>query len=461
MKFGSKNENTQIFALIRKMTMLIAIGMSLVFLLIGYNYYRQNSLLNHLRTNIVNDLTLSIRFITQSQALDQQLSTFKYFHDKDSLEMVKNSTIELDNTLRTFLKKSRSFQVNILLRNNFLVWEEIKRKIFRLKRDHDSKIINYIERDYSSFYNNMNILVNHAERELERNAAKLKQLNNDSIGMIIIVLAIMAGLYWILASNIIRQITGVLKEIEEKNIQFVGQSKLAAIGELAGGVAHEINNPLHIINNLSHTLKKKIEKDKIDKDQFIKDLEKVVTTTERISEIVKGLKRISFPAKEEEKAKIKVSSILENIVSIINEGFNSQGIEVRKSFQEEVEGLEVRFQEVQLGQVLMNIISNAKHEVMKHEERWIGLTLEKRESTICIEISNSGPIINPEIVNQIFNPYFTTKDIGAGTGLGLSLSKDIVEKNKGKLYLKPHTEHTTFVIEIPFNDFALEPDKAA
>jgi signal transduction histidine kinase len=113
--------------------------------------------------------------------------------------------------------------------------------------------------------------------------------------------------------------------------------------------------------------------------------------------------------------------------------------------------MEIPCHPVAIGQVLLNILNNAFHEICKEgrDEKWIRVTLKERSDFIEIAISDSGGGIPEAIRDKIFQPFFTSKDVGEGTGLGLSLSKGIIESHRGKLFLDTKRSHTTFIIELP------------
>ena len=103
----------------------------------------------------------------------------------------------------------------------------------------------------------------------------------------------------------------------------------------------------------------------------------------------------------------------------------------------------------QMSQVILNLLNNANDAISHLPEKWIRLEVEQTDNAILIAVSNSGPKIPPEVAEQIFRPFFTTKPVGKGTGLGLSISMRIMGDHKGSLSLDEFSAHTRFVISLP------------
>lgn len=228
-------------------------------------------------------------------------------------------------------------------------------------------------------------------------------------------------------------------------------SKLSSLGEMAGGIAHEINNPLAIISGNTMVIRKMIEKDMINIEKVNHAISNVDKTVRRISEIISGLRNISRDASEEEKSKFKLVEILNDIIPIFLEKFKSQGVEIRLNYGEGIEELEVDVMRIQLSQVIINLISNAYYEVLTREEKWIEISIHTLGENLLIKTIDSGSGIPIEIQNKVFEPFFTTKVIGEGTGLGLSVSSSIIRRHKGSLYIDNDHPHTCFVISLPLD----------
>lgn len=106
---------------------------------------------------------------------------------------------------------------------------------------------------------------------------------------------------------------------------------------------------------------------------------------------------------------------------------------------------------LQNSQVLLNLLNNAYDATDTNEERWIEVEYDENSQFDILTVTNSGPRISNEIISKIFNPFFTTKDVGKGTGLGLSISKSILDRHGGSIDVHPDSLYTSFVLKLPKN----------
>lgn len=242
------------------------------------------------------------------------------------------------------------------------------------------------------------------------------------------------------------------KEVQEERAKSILSSRLASIGEMAAGVAHEINNPLTIINTAVMMLKKLISRKKLSDEILLESLNDIGQTVKRISQIISGLKNLSRDSSGEGLSAFTLQEVLNDVLSICREKFKINGIDFRINSLNPLLEKRIEARRVQLSQVLLNIFSNAYDAICLLDEKWISLEIESESEMFRIIITDSGRGIPPEIRERIFNPFFTTKEIGKGTGLGLSLSRTLIENNQGKFYLDTTCPHTRFVIEIPLSE---------
>ncbi len=235
---------------------------------------------------------------------------------------------------------------------------------------------------------------------------------------------------------------------EQKNLTFHA-SKMAALGEMAAGIAHEINNPLSIISLNNHMLLHQIEQDHVDKEGLKRFVKNIDLTVMRISKIITGLRTISRDDSKEDFAMNRFGDILDDVLALSGEKFKVHGIELRTNIDDSVVNLQFKCRRVQLSQVLINLLGNAYDSVEKLEHPWISLEAKINKGFLEIRVSDSGPGIPLELQEKIFQPFFTTKEVGKGTGLGLSLSSSIIRAHKGEIAIDNSSPHTTFVIKIP------------
>ncbi len=247
-----------------------------------------------------------------------------------------------------------------------------------------------------------------------------------------------------------------ITEIKEANALITAQqealthsAKLSALGEMAGGVAHEINNPLAIIQGLAGKLLILTEKQKITPDIVQATSERIVTVVDRISKIVRSLQNIARNGNNDPLVKVPLNKIMEDTLSLCRERFKSVGIELQ--IAEVDDKVVIPCRETQMTQVLLNLLNNAFDAIESQPVRWIRIEFEQTPNTFRILIIDSGPGVPNHIRDKIMQPFFTTKEVGKGTGLGLSISRALIEQQKGKLSLDTARTNTCFVVEIPTN----------
>lgn len=237
-----------------------------------------------------------------------------------------------------------------------------------------------------------------------------------------------------------------LEELESQNSNLIRSSQMTALGEMAGGIAHEINNPLQLIVSKAEKLIIKIENDEIDK-KYIDDLKKIESTAWRISKIIKGLRIFSRTGDTEPFMLYQLSHILDDTLDLCHERFATAGVQLRTDFDCK---LSVFCNPVQMSQVFLNLLNNALDAVRNSTAtKWVEIKSIVSGTTLFIYVTDSGLGIPFEVSEKMMNPFFTTKEIGKGTGLGLSVSRGIIESHGGKLYYDSHFPNTRFVIELP------------
>jgi two-component system NtrC family sensor kinase len=236
------------------------------------------------------------------------------------------------------------------------------------------------------------------------------------------------------------------KHIVEFQTQLTQSSKMAALGEMASGIAHEINNPLAIIQGKLYAVKTMIAEGEFAQDAVNRDFEKIETTVTRIAKIVKGLNLFSRKADQDEMVKAKVSQIIEATFDLCRERFHAQQIKLEC---DTLSDLEIECRPTQISQTLLNLLSNAFDAVIGLPEKWVKVSINHDSSVARIKVQDSGRGIPEATANKMMQPFFSTKEVGKGTGLGLSISLGIVQEHGGNLFLDQASKNTTLVIELP------------
>jgi C4-dicarboxylate-specific signal transduction histidine kinase len=235
-------------------------------------------------------------------------------------------------------------------------------------------------------------------------------------------------------------------ELSKKLVQ---SSKLSALGEMSAGVAHEINNPLSIIRANSKLILKKIKRNEYTEEDAIKKLTSILTTTDRIAAIIRGLRGFSRNGDEDPFKVENLNSIVNETFDFCRERFKSEAIEL--TFNNDINAT-IKCRKVQLEQVLLNILNNAYDAISEStNEKWIRLTLLEDDGYYYLNIMNSGEKISETVMNKIMEPFFTTKGVGKGTGLGLSIARNIMIEHKDDLYVDKEKNNTCFVIKLSKN----------
>jgi two-component system NtrC family sensor kinase len=228
--------------------------------------------------------------------------------------------------------------------------------------------------------------------------------------------------------------------------QIVASAKLATLGEMAGGVAHEINTPLAIVISKSDSLIEKHKKNQLSLADAVVEIEKIKSTSQRIARIVSGLRLFSRESKNDKKEVASIWAIIESTLELCREKIIQS--EIKLSIHVETDS-QVECRPAELSQVLMNLISNSVDAVSALSSKWIQVHSVKRENRVFLSVTDSGFGIESEVVEQMMNPFFTTKEVGKGTGLGLSISNGIIQAHGGSLYYDRECKNTRFVVELP------------
>jgi two-component system, NtrC family, sensor kinase len=259
------------------------------------------------------------------------------------------------------------------------------------------------------------------------------------------------------------------REIRDTQARLVHTAKMASLGQLVAGVAHELNNPIGFVYSNMSTLRDYIEKlhrvieasakgstavenakKDIDYEFIAQDLPKLIASSEegarRMRDIVVKLR--NFSRLDEAKLKrVELQEGIETTLSLL-QGETKNRIRLHTEFEKVPE---VLCYASQVNQVFMNILSNASQAIDGEGDIWIRVE-EQPVGTARISIRDSGPGMKKELIDRIFDPFFTTKGVGQGTGLGLSISYEIVKKHGGEIHVKSEPgKGSEFVIEIPID----------
>lgn len=235
--------------------------------------------------------------------------------------------------------------------------------------------------------------------------------------------------------------------ILEQRAKITDAAKFSSLGVMAGGVAHEINNPLAIISGKAQGVLRKLGRDSLNPTELKIDVDVIVKTVDRIARIVRGLRAVSRSGQSDPFEPAELRDIVEDSVSLCRERFHASGIEFRVR---EVPAIQIRCRPTQIAQVMINLLNNAFDAVeVAGGEKWIEIDFSVGSGLVEIHVMDSGHGVLIEHRDRIMTPFFTTKEVGKGTGLGLSISNSIVRDHGGVLEYDTKASSTCFKLGLP------------
>ena len=260
-----------------------------------------------------------------------------------------------------------------------------------------------------------------------------------------------------LSKTVVRRVAKADSEKQLMSKKVVEAGKMASVGELAAGIAHEINNPVAIMVEEAGWMGDLMEDLRFDESddqaEFERSIRQIQTQGQRCKEITHKL--LSFARKTDTTVQdVNLKELLEELVALSSQRAKYSMVEIRTDFRENLPSLRVSASELQ--QVFFNLINNAI-DAMDHDGGTLTLSSRQSENYIVIAVSDTGKGIPEANLDRIFDPFFTTKPVGRGTGLGLSICYGIIEKMGGKLEVESTVgAGTVFLVSIPFQTEAGE-----
>ncbi|MBN2460941.1 MAG: hypothetical protein JXB60_04985, partial [Candidatus Cloacimonetes bacterium] len=254
--------------------------------------------------------------------------------------------------------------------------------------------------------------------------------------------------------DLIRKVQAALDKQNEQQQIIMHQAGLTALGELAAGIAHEINQPLQNIAFTTESLYLDCQNNEVQPPEMKNNLKDLREDINRIRMIIDHVRDFSREQKDEMQREFDVNDCVNNALKLLSTVLTKNQIVTRLDLTPDLD--RIKGNPYKLEQVLLNLISNSKDAIMARIEsgddfpRIIAIKSYKINSIICIEVHDTGSGISPEIKNKVFHPFFTTKRAGKGTGLGLSISYGIIREMGGEITFSSQPgEGTYFSILIP------------
>lgn len=245
-------------------------------------------------------------------------------------------------------------------------------------------------------------------------------------------------------SEIEAQIVARTAELEAQRERTLEGEKMAALGEMAAGMAHEINNPVSVIQLTSEQLQDVLSDENPDIEMSREMAKNIQMTVGRIGKIVRSLKSFARDGETDPMVETPVNQIIEETLVLCNEKFRNRGVQLR--YEKFPDQLKLSCRSVQISQIILNLLQNALDAVEVLPEKWVEITFTEDSEGTRIMVTDSGGGIPEHIREKILQPFFTTKEVGKGTGLGLSISKGIMDAHHGELSIDTKCSNTRFVL---------------
>lgn len=247
----------------------------------------------------------------------------------------------------------------------------------------------------------------------------------------------------------------LVEEIELERAKAMHATKFATLGEMASGIAHEINTPLSHIQLLASMLKEKADGGQLVLEDARAISAQIETTVLRISKTVTSLRSFAHQVEGDPFESIAIAQVIAESLDLMRERLRTADVELRMpTISPEIK---IECRSIQITQILLNLCGNAIDAQEGRDSRWIQFEIKDLGMSVEVAVIDNGPGIPKEVREKIMQPFFTTKGSVRGTGLGLSISKGIAGFHHGLLYLDESYPRTRFVLLLP----KLQPVKAA
>jgi signal transduction histidine kinase len=234
-----------------------------------------------------------------------------------------------------------------------------------------------------------------------------------------------------------------ITENKKMSEQLLASQRMASIGQLSAGIAHELNNPLTSILGFSNMLlEKEVPSD------LKEELQIISSEAARAARILKGL--LTFVRKNDaQKTLVNINRILESVLELRAYEQKVNNIQLHTQFDPDLP--EIMADQFQMQQVFLNIVINSEYFMLEaHKQGNLTVSTKKTGDIIRIIFTDDGPGITPENLTRVFDPFYTTKEVGKGTGLGLSICHGIVSAHNGRIYVESKFgEGASFIVELP------------
>jgi signal transduction histidine kinase len=264
-----------------------------------------------------------------------------------------------------------------------------------------------------------------------------------------------AALYELQRKRFERELQNAQAEIIRHRDKLMQDARLTELGQMAGGVAHEINNPLAIVHGYTVRLKRDLEKDRPLTEEQRAMFSSIERSCFRISTISRALLSYAHEGSYEQDVVFTLHKLQEECMELCHERMRHRDIKLRIDCSDPQQKICGKY--VKLLQIIVNLLNNAIDAVASCPEKWIHLELFLQPGQLHAAVIDSGAGVPEHLRERITSPFFTTKPIGKGTGLGLSIVDGIIRDVGGHFYLDTKAPHTRFVVDYPVKLVHAEP----
>jgi len=385
------------------------------------------------------DVPSQFEFSQLVQAYNQMLSSLK-----KSEEHLRKVFYAADDAIMTTDREGR-----------ITLWSESSERMFGYGKDH------IVGKDLSSLHSpkmKPDLIRHMQESAMEKGRWQGEIIYSNSKGHSIDGWCVMTTLTG--ETGEIIGYLSVVRDMTEKKqmeMQLIQADKMASLGELAAGVAHEINNPLSGILSNAEFLQEEIPDESEEQQEEIRE---IVENSQRIKTIVQDLLNFSRQRDSKTYTTIDISSIITSSLNLTEHQIQLDRIKIVKEIGDSLPPVRGSFNQIE--QVFINLLSNARHALNQkypdpHEDKTLLIRTDQVEENgrkyVRVEFHDRGIGIPEENMDKIFNPFFTSKEQGQGTGLGLSISYNIIQEHKGTIrFDSKEGEYTKVTIDLPVDE---------
>jgi C4-dicarboxylate-specific signal transduction histidine kinase len=236
--------------------------------------------------------------------------------------------------------------------------------------------------------------------------------------------------------------------LEASRTQLMASARLAALGTMAGGIAHEINTPLAVIHALASDLVEDVERHELTNESARDSAARIRDFAGRIARIIASMRQLAREGTTDPLEAARVADIVNDARDVCAERFRNSGVSL--SVDPIDPRVTIRCRAGQISQVLVNLLQNAYDAVIEREgDRWVRLVMEVDVDAVSISVVDSGGGVPEDQKLRIMEPFFTTKPPGKGTGLGLSVSRQIILDHAGSFEVTERDGNTCFTLRLP------------